>query len=161
MNNTIKKLMIAILVLGLFIALSGIGDSKISLSKNKASSPIKLSKTNTNTPKPPSTPKVINPPTSKKSTTPSQIKRTTNTNNYNWRGRQYHEISYNPGFDYTSLLLMGYILSHDDQGRTIYINNNTSEIVRVEEPKKSPGLEGIFAIAGILAIAYLILRREE
>jgi hypothetical protein len=84
---------------------------------------------------------------------------------YSSGGQTYNHVYYGgSGFDFTSLLLMGYILSHDDKGNTIYVNNATKEYVTEEEfqtpPVESPGMESILAIAGLLAVAFLVMRRE-
>ncbi len=85
-------------------------------------------------------------------------------NKYKYHGREYNHVYYGSGFDFNSLLLMGFILSHDDNGNPVYINEATGEVVTkedVEPVEEGPGFESIFAITGLLAVAYLVLGRRD
>jgi PGF-CTERM protein len=42
----------------------------------------------------------------------------------------------------------------------VVAENKTAEPAKAEE-KKTPGFEGVFAVAGLLAVAYLVLGRRE
>lgn len=82
---------------------------------------------------------------------------------YSRDGTYYNQVYYGSGFDLSSLILLGFILDHDDQGNVIYINNETKEIVRqedIETTPESPGL-GSVILVGILAVAFLLVRRRD
>ena len=85
-------------------------------------------------------------------------------NKYKYHGKEYHHVYYGSGFDFNTLLLMGFIMSHDDNGNPVYINEATGEVVTkedVEPVEEGPGFESIFAITGLLAVAYLVLGRRD
>jgi len=85
-------------------------------------------------------------------------------NKYKYHGREYNHVYYGSGFDFNTLLLMGFIMSHDDNGNPVYINEATGEVVTqedVEPVEEGPGFESIFAITGLLAVAYLVLGRRD
>ena len=85
---------------------------------------------------------------------------------YTYGGRPYQHVYYGgSGLDFNSLLLMGFIMSHDNNGNVIYVNNQTGEYVTEEEfedaPPESPGFENFPALIGLLAVAYLVMNRRE
>lgn len=85
-------------------------------------------------------------------------------NKYKYHGREYNHVYYGSGFDFNSLLLMGFILSHDDNGNPVYINEATGEVVTkedVEPVEEGPGFKSMFAITGLIAVAYLVLGRRD
>jgi hypothetical protein len=221
-KSLLQKVIIAMIVIGLFVALSGIADakgssfsggskssfggsSKISTSSSKSSfggaSPSvstskasfggssnkiqssSVSKTTFGTGKQTTqvtTAKTTNgksitttnivtkpyTPGTNKITSTSQ-KTYVNNQPYNRYGRQYSQVYYGPGYDLTSLIMLGYIMSHDDTGKVIYINNATGEMVKEEdiedapEPARMPGFESAFALAGLLAMAFIVLRKKS
>ena len=59
-----------------------------------------------------------------------------------------------------ALLISGFVyFMYVDESTSEPIKNNGNDNVDNEEEK--PGFEAVFAIAGLLAIAYLVLRQRE
>lgn len=82
---------------------------------------------------------------------------------YNKYGRSYDHVYYGSGFDLNTLLLMGFIMSHDDSGKVIYINNETKEMVSEEDfesAPESPGMESVFALLGLLGVTTMLRRKN-
>ena len=59
------------------------------------------------------------------------------------------------------VLLVVFVVMAENQSQENTINNATSNIDDEIEEKPSPGFEAVFAIAGLLAIAYLVLRQRD
>jgi hypothetical protein len=151
-----KKGLILILVLGLVIALSGAADAKGSSGGGRSSgggsfksfsggSNVKSSSVGS---------KLVGT-TKITSSTPKSY----STTKYKSHGREYNHVSYGSGFDYSSLLLIGFVMQLDDDGKTVYVNNATNEIVTDEGlPESTPGV-GFLSAMFLLFVGTVIKRK--
>ena len=50
---------------------------------------------------------------------------------------------------------------NSDTNHNISVSSPDADVTGGEETKPKPGFEAVFAIAGLLAVAYLVLRQRE